>query len=241
MKKSEIARQFDLSSANTFAAAYVAFTSSSFLTFLTSVLANMNSIARAVFQIITIIFMIFAYVMTVKGFSLVNKACRLSETNEYFYLGRNLKIASIACVILSVLAEIAAFAFYIILYGYTEYNNSFADPTAANNIKIITAVVVIIAQLVSISVPYAFYLFKIHKITPKSDRINSVALLGVMLIAVQITIGILNAVYSVNGGSTVFLSRFTEILKILSDVVLLVFFFMRKSRLSVSDEVKIEN
>ena len=241
MKKVEIAKQFDFNATTVFLAASVALASSAALTYIVSALGSMNSTVKMIFQIMSVVFMIFAYVMTVKGFSVVNKACKLSEANENYYMGKNLMIFSIVSIVLSIILEIVAFVFYMMLYSYQQAESlTPADLEAANNVKIITAIVVIAAQLVSIAMPYIFYLWRIHNITPKTDSINNFALLTMFIMIVQLAIGILNSVYSIKGGDTSFLASFTEILKVVEYLVLVLFFALRRKCLVTVNEVTIE-
>lgn len=241
MKKVEIAKQFDYNATTIFIASSVALAAAAVLTYMVSAFENMNSISKIIFQILSVIFMIFAYIMTVRGFSFVNKACKLSEANENYYLGKNLMIFSILSIILSVILEIVALVFYMMLYSYQQTESlTPSDVEAANNVRIITAIVVIAAQLVSIAMPYIFYLWRIHKITPKSDSANSFALLTMFIMIVQIAIGILNSLYSIKGGDTSFLSSFTEILKVVEYLVLVIFFAVRRKGLKTVKAVMIE-
>lgn len=241
MKKIEIAKQYDYNATTIFIAAAVALASSSLLTYIVSSVENMNSVAKVVFQVFVIIFMIIAYIMTVKGFSVVNKACKLSEANENYYMGKNLMIFSIVSIVLSIVFEIIVFIFYMMIAGYQQTENlTDADLNAQKNIKILTGIVVIAALLVSIAMPYICYLWKIHKITPKTNSINNFALLTMFIMIVQIAISVLNSVYSLRGGDVSFLSKFAEISKIIEYIVLVLFFVLRRRTLVSVNEVKIE-
>ena len=241
MKKVEIAKQYDYNATSIFIAAAVALASSSLLTYIVSDVENMNSIVKVVFQVFTVIFMVIAYIMTVKGFSIVNKACKLSEANENYYMGKNLMIFSIVSIVLSIILEIVVFVFYMLISGYQQSENlTPSDISALKNIKILTGIVVIAALLVSIAMPYIFYLWKIHKITPKTNSINNFALLTMFVMIVQIAISILNSVYSLRGSDVSFLSNFAEISKIIEYVILVLFFILRRKTLAGVNEVKIE-
>lgn len=241
MKKKDLVIRLDSQATGIFAVSAVGLTSSAVLVYLTSAISSMNSVVSVIFQAVSVAFMIFAYVMTVKGFTVVNKACKLSETNEYYYFGRNMTVFSILSIVLSVIFEVAAFVLYMMLSMYSDAQAlTPEDMTAAGNLRTITAIVVIAAQLVSISMPYIFYMWHIHKLVDKSDRIGTFALFTMFVMLVQTGIVILNSVYSVRGGDTSFLSSFAEILKVIEYLNLAIFFAVRKKKLQPVNELRIE-
>lgn len=242
MKKDELVRQIDTKATSVFITASVGLTAASALVYFTNAASGMNGIVKVIFQAASIAFMVFAYVMTVKGFSAVNKSCKLNEKNEYYYFGKNMTIFSILSIILSIIAEIIVFMLYIMLSVYkNDAENLTPDDTAAaGNLRIITSIVVIAAQLVSIAMPYIFYMWHIHKISPKADRVGNFALFTMFVMIVQSAIVVLNSAYSIKGGDTSFLSSFAEILKVIEYLVLTVFFVFRKKSLAPVSELKIE-
>lgn len=238
MKKSEIARQYDEKATLLFIAAAAVLTLNALLNNLLSAFSTVPKGLYSVVQFLTLLFILFAYVVTIKGFSYVNKACKLSEENENFYMGKNLMVFSVLSFIFTVIFELIILVLYFILYKYkTAESLTQADLQAANNVKILTAIVLIAAQLTAIAVPYIFYLWRIHKNTPKIDSINNFALLTMLVLIVQLAIGILNALYTIKGAQTSFLSHFSDILLTVKYAVLLLFFIARrKSLLAATDE-----
>lgn len=232
MKKSEIARQYDEKATLLFIAAAAVLTLNSLLNNLLSAISAPKTLNYVV-QFFTVVFILFAYVVTIKGFGYVNKACKLSEENENFYMGKNLMIFSVLSLILTMIFEMIILVLYLILYKYTSAESlTQADLQAANNVKVLTAIMLIAAQLTAIAVPYIFYLWRIHKNTPKTDSINNFALLTMLVLIVQLAIGILNALYTIKGAQTSFLSHFSDILLTGKYAVLLLFFIARRKSLS---------
>ena len=241
MKKTDLHSQYTNQSATIFTSAAIGLTVSSALVFLTSSVSDLNTVAGVIFQVISIGFMIFAYVMSIKGFTVIDKTCRLDEKNEHYYFGRNLKVFSILSVVLSVVFEIIAFALFAMLSVYKEAGKLSADDAAAAaTLKVLASIVVIAAQLVSIAMPYIFYMWHIHKTAEKGNKLASFSLIAMLIMAVQSAIVILNAVYSMRGGDTAFLSSFAEILKVIEYLVLTVFFVFQKKSLVPAPELKIE-
>lgn len=241
MKKEELVKQIEFKAASIFVSASVGLAVASALAYITSAVSSINDIVQMIFQILSVAFMIFAYVMTVKGFSSVNKSCKLSEANENYYFGKNMMIFSILSIVLSIVLEIVAFMLYMMLSVYKNAESlTPQEVAAAGNLKIITAVVVIAVQLVSVSMPYIFYMWNIHKTTPKTNSIDSFALFTMFVMIVRTAIGILNAIYSIKGGDTSFLSSFAEILKVAQYLLLTVFFVVRRKSLVTVNELKIE-
>lgn len=241
MKKNDLVIGLDSKATGIFTSAAVGLTASAVLVYLTSAINNINSVVNAVFQAVSVVFMIFAYVMTVKGFRTVDKSCRLSEKNEHYYFGRNMTVFAILSVVLSVIFELVASVLYMMLSAYKNADVlTPADTAAAGNLRTIASIAVIAAQLVSISMPYIFYMWHIHKFAPKADKTATFALLAMFVMIVQTSIVVLNSVYSIRGGDTSFLSSFAEILKVVEYLVLAVFFVVRKKSLVSVNELEVE-
>lgn len=242
MKKDALMLQHNTKATSMFITASVGLTASSVLVFIANTASQMNGVVSAVFQVISTVFMIFAYVMTVRGFVSVDKAYRLDEKSEYYYFGKNMTIFSILSIVLSVIAEIVLFILYIMLSVYKNDADVLTpdDMAAAGNLRVITSIIVIVAQLVTIAMPYIFYMWHIHKNAAKSDKMGSFALFTMFVMIVQSAIVILNSAYSIKGGDTSFLSSFAEILKVVEYLVLTLFFVFRKKSLVPVSELKIE-
>lgn len=235
MKKSEIAMQFERTAASHFVLSAAALVANALFTNLLTLL-ELPQIFHYIVQFFAVVFFVFAYVMTIKGFCTVNKACKLSEENENFYVGKNLTVLSVLSFVLTVLFELAALFLYMLVYQYASADSlTQADLQAANNLRIITSLVLIAVQLVSISLPYIFYLWKIHKNTPKTDSINNFALLAMIVLLVQLAIGVLNSLYTIKGSSSSFLSGFSGVLMTVKYVILLLFFITRKKNLLTAE------
>ncbi len=237
MKKSEIAMQYEHRCTDMFIAASIALTTNAVLSLLINSVDNMPSAVTVISQLLAIAFTLFAYIITIKGFSVLDKACRLSEENENYYMGRNLKRLSIASFVLTLVMGFVAVMFNVMLSVYANNADSLteADKTAAMNLSIITAVVLILEQIVVISTVYIIYFWKIHKYTTKSNSINNFALLTMIVMLVQLVIGILSTVYTFRG-SNAFLNGFSSVLLIVKYILLLVFFILRRKSFTVKDE-----
>lgn len=231
MKKSEIAKGLDLKATTFFIATVIALTVNSLLNSLTRSF-EMTTVAENIAATVVVVLGIFSYVMIVRGFVAVDKACKLSEKNENFYMGRNLTVFSVMCIIFSVILSIAALVFSVFISQYNAAEGlTLSDIQARNNILVITALINIVMQFFSISTPFIFYLWKIYKVAPKTDSTNNFALLTMIVLVVHLVIGILNSVYSVRGGENNFLPDFSSILNTIKFVVLLVFFMTRRKKL----------
>lgn len=236
MKKSEIMRQYDFNATTIFLAVSIALTSNALLTYLLASL-SFPDVLGYICRFISVAFTAFAYIMTIKGFSKVDKSCRLSEENVNYYMGRNIKRLSVVSLILTCIVGIAVLIFLSILNQYASSGNLSANEIeAANNIKIITAFLLMIYQIVAVSTPYIVYLWNIHKITPKTDSINNFALLTMIILVVQLAIGMLNSYYTIKGGETSFLADFSAILLVIKYVVLTLFFITRRKSIAAAAE-----
>lgn len=236
MKKSEIAKGLDIKATSVFIAAAIALTVNSLLSSFTRAF-EMNTVAENIVAALVIIFGVFSYVMSVRGFVLVNKACKLSEKNENFYMGRNLTVFSVICIVFSVILSIAALVFSVFIAQYNAAEGLTAsDVQARNNILVITALINILMQFFAISTPFIFYLWKIHKIAPGTGLGKNFALLTMIIMTVHLVIGILNAIYTVRGGGNNFLPGFSSALNTVKFVVLLAFFMVRRKNLLAGSE-----
>lgn len=228
MKKSEIVKQLDIKATSIFMAASIALTVGGVLSHILNSIKD-ASVIGTVINIVSFLFIIVAYVFTIKGFVVLDKACRHSEQNENYYMGKNLKLMAILSLILSVILQIVSFVFYLFLQSYAKAPSlTPSDLKAAANVKIITAIVLIISQLVSISMVYIVYLWKLHTITSKKDSLNNFALLTMFILIIQLAIAILNSAYTIMGKQSTFLSDFSSVLMVIKYVVLTLFFVARK-------------
>lgn len=234
MKKSEIAKGLDLKATSVFIAAVTALVTNSVLNSLSRAF-ELEMVAENIVAAVVVILSIFSYVMIVKGFVTVDKACRLSEKNENFYMGRNLTVFSVLCIIFTTILNIAALVFSVFLSHYNAAEGLTAsDVQARNNVLIIIAIINIALQFFAISTPFIFYLRNIFKFAPKNNSLNNFALLTMIVMIVHIVIGILNSVYAVRGGENGFLPDFSSALNTVKFVILLVFFMLRRKNLITS-------
>lgn len=231
MKKSEIAKGLDLKATAVFIATVTALAVNSILNNFTRVL-EMPAIAEAITAVFVVIFSLFSCVMLIRGFVTVDKNCRLSEKNENFYMGRNLTVFSVVCIVFTILLFVAALIFSMFIAEYNAAEGLTAsDVQARNNILLLTAIVNIAMQFFAISTPFIFYLWKIYKIENENKTISNFALLTMIVMIVHLVIGVLNAVYSVRGGGNSFLPGFSSVLNTVKLVVLLVFFMVKRKAL----------
>lgn len=239
MKKSEIAKGHDIKATSVFIATVTALSVNSLLNNFTRAF-DMPAIVEKLVAFVVIVFSLFSYVMLVRGFVFVDKACRLSEKNENFYMGRNLTVFSVACIILYAVLSIVALVFSMFIAEYNAAEGLTAsDVQARSNILVITALVNISMQIFAISTPFIFYLWKIYRFATEDKMISNFALLSMIVMIVHLVIGILNAVYSVRGAGNSFLPGFSSALNTVKYLVLLAFFMLRrKSLLSVPEEIK---
>lgn len=231
MRKSEIARSLDSKATSIFfitAAALV----------LNSLISNIlradsiNSIIASIGAIIVTIIGPVAVILQMRGFAVVDKACRLSEKNENYYMGKNLLVVSVVCFVVAVILGIAAIVLSFMLAQYDVADVlSASDKQAMNNIVAITAVVNIAMQFFAVSTPFILYLWKIYNLTDKKTKVGTVALLALVLLVLHLAIGVLNSIYSIRSADNSFLPGFSGILNTVKYAVLLVFFVMRKNQL----------
>lgn len=231
MKKSEIAKGLDLKATGLLGLAAIAQTIISVLNNITRV-AQFDNVVDTIVLVFVSVISIFAYVFIVKGFSTVNKACKISEKNENYYMGRNLTVFSIICIVLSIVFAFLAFGFSAIIakYNTAEYLSQ-ADIQARNNVLVLTSVISILMQVFSVSTVFIFYLWKVYKLTPAEEKISKFALLAVVVFVVHLVISSLNSVYAIRNQVNDFLPAFSSILNTLKYVLLTLFFVKRKTYL----------
>ena len=232
MKKSEIAKGLDVKANSFFIAASVSLAVNSILSSLNRAF-TMGEAVETILAFVVVLFGIFSYFATIKGFVFVDKNCRISEKNEHFYMGRNLTVFSVLCILFTVVLSIVALVFSVFLAEYNKADGLTAsDVQARNNVLIIIAIVNILMQLFAISSPFIFYLWKLFKFSQQNKLVSNIALFTMIVMLVHLVIGILNSVYSVRGSENSFLPDFSSILNSVKYVMLLVFFFMRKNSLA---------
>lgn len=227
-------RQYDLKATNMFIFASAALLVNAVITGVQAVV-SLPSGLNIFLQIIALTATVFAYVIIIRAFGDVNRACKLSEENENYYLGKNLTVLSVLSLILTLIFTVAVVFLRMLLSKYAEASSlTPTDVKAANNISIILSLVLIAAQASAVSTPIIMYLWKIHKYTPKSDSVNNFALLTMIIMLVHLAIGILNPLYSIKGSDTGFLASFSRVLLIIQYIVLLLFFITRRKGIATS-------
>ena len=231
MRKSEIARSLDSKATSIFIITVAALVLNSLISNIIRV-DSVNSIVSSIGAILVTIAAPVAVILQMRGFAVVDKACRLSEKNENYYMGKNLLVTSIVCFAVTVILGIAAIVLSFMLAQYnTAEALSASDKQAMNNIVVLTAVVNIAMQFFAVSTPFIFYLWKIYNLTDKKTKVGTVGLLAIVMLVLHIAIGILNSIYTIRGADNSFLPDFSGILNTVKYAVLLVFFIMRKSQL----------
>ncbi|MBO5934877.1 MAG: hypothetical protein J6Q94_05250 [Clostridia bacterium] len=239
MRKSDIAKGLDLKATSIFIATVTALAVNSLLNNFTRVF-DMHLVVKVLIAVFVAVFSLFSCVMIVRGFATVDKACKLSEKNENFYMGRNLTIFSVICIVFTVVLFVAVLLFSKFIAEYNSAEGLTAsDVQARNNILVLTAVINIVMQFFAVSTPFIFYLWKIYKLTPESKKISNFALLAMIIFVVHLVISILNSVYSIRGVENSFLPGFTGILNTVKYLVLLAFFMIRRKHLlSIPEETE---
>ncbi len=231
MKKSEIAKGLDIKASSVFIVTAIALILNSIISNVSRI-DGISAVVENVCSCVAVVSVIFYYVMQIRGFTIVNKACKLCEKNENYYMGRNLTILSVICIVATVI--LTAFAM-VSAYAIAQYNVAEmltpSEIQSRNNIVAITAVINIAMQFFSVSTPFIFYLWKIYKLSTPNKLLNNLTLLTCLVLVVQLVIGILNSIYVVRGTGNNFLPDFTSILHTIKYVVLLVFFIYRKQYL----------
>ncbi len=231
MRKSEIAKGLDLKATQIFIATATALVANSLINNLTR-LPDMPAVAETIGAAFVVVTSIFAYVMQIRGFSTVNKACKLCEKNENYYMGKNLTVLSVVCIVMGIALSIAALVFSVFIAQYNAAEGlTPSDLQARNNVVVITAIINIAMQFFAISTPFIFYLWRIYKVTPASDKISKFALLSLVVLVLHLAIGVLNSVYSIKSSDNSFLPTFSSILNTLKYLVLMIFFMVRKQSL----------
>ncbi len=232
MKKSEIAKGLDIKATAFLGLAAITQTMISVVNNITRV-SELHKVADLICLIFVSLVSIFTYVFIIKGFSTVNKACKICEKNENYYMGRNLTVFSVICIVLSVILTFVALAFSAVISKYNVA--SFLSPSdiqARNNALAILVIVNIATQIFSVSTPFIVYLWKVYKLTPASEKISKFALLAVIILVVHLVISILNSMYSIRNAENNFLPDFSSILNTVKYIVLTAFLFVRRNYLS---------
>ena len=231
MRKSEIARSLDSKATSIFIITVAALVLNSLISNIIRV-DSVNSIVSSIGAILVTIAAPVAVILQMRGFAVVDKACRLSEKNENYYMGKNLLVVSVVCFVVAVILGIAAIVLSFMLAQYDVADVlSASDKQAMNNIVAITAVVNIAMQFFAVSTPFILYLWKIYNLTDKKTKVGTVALLALVLLVLHLAIGVLNSIYSIRSADNSFLPGFSGILNTVKYAVLLVFFVMRKNQL----------
>lgn len=239
MRKSDIAKGLDLKATSFFTATATALAVNSLLNTFTRAF-DMHLVVKVLIAVFVAVFSLFSCVMIVRGFATVDKACKLSEKNENFYMGRNLTIFSVICIVFTVVLFVAVLLFSMFIVEYNSAEGLTAsDVQARNNILVLTAIINIVMQFFAVSTPFIFYLWKIYKLTPESKTISNFALLSMIVLVVHLIISILNSVYSIRGGGNSFLPVFSSTLNTIKYLVLIAFFMVRRKHLlSLSAETE---
>ena len=227
MNNSPDAKIFNAKADSLFFTAAISLTASSVLSNLVNVFDTGTAAGKALNIICTVFFIaaaILSFVMTIKGFGLVNKSCKIDERNENYYLGRNMQILTVFSAVITVVLMIVTSVLYVAVSKYTGLETATpADYQSYRNLLVIVAVVSIIMIIFDITLPYMIYLWNMHK----SSGGNNFALLVVIIMVVQIIIASLNSIYSARGSDNSFLMSFTVILDVAERLALMLFFLKR--------------
>lgn len=232
MKKSEIARQFDYKATTFLLTAAIALTLNSILNnIVTNV--DVSVVMNVILTAFVMIFAVFADIMTIKGFIVVNKSCKLSEDNQNYYLGKKLTVMTVVFIVVGIILTLIALFMSILIAQYEQLDVLTAeDETARMNMMILTAIVNIALQFVAISTPFIIYIWKLRGTMPSKDKLSNFALLTVLVLIVQLAIGILNSMYIAKSTHSTFLTSFSEILLTVKYLVLTLFLFARRKSIA---------
>lgn len=232
MKKSEIARQFDYKATTFLLTAAIALTLNSILNnIVTNV--DVSVVMNVILTAFVMIFAVFADIMTIKGFIVVNKSCKLSEDNQNYYLGKKLTVMTVVFIVVGIILTLIALFMSILIAQYEQLDVLTAeDETARMNMMILTAIVNIALQFVAISTPFIIYIWKLRGTMPAKDKLANFALLTVLVLIVQLAIGILNSMYIAKSTHSTFLTSFSEILLTVKYLVLTLFLFARRKSIA---------
>lgn len=232
MKKSEIARQFDYKAATFLLTAAIALTLNSILNnIVTNV--DVSVVMNVILTAFVMLFAVFADIMTIKGFIVVNKSCKLSEDNQNYYLGKKLTVMTVVFIVVGIILTLIALFMSILIAQYEQLDVLTAeDETARMNMMILTAIVNIALQFVAISTPFIIYIWKLRGTMPAKDKLSNFALLTVLVLIVQLAIGILNSMYIAKSTHSTFLTSFSEILLTVKYLVLTLFLFARRKSIA---------
>lgn len=232
MKKSEIARQFDYKATTFLLTAAIALTLNSILNnIVTNV--DVSVVMNVILTAFVMIFAVFADIMTIKGFIVVNKSCKLSEDNQNYYLGKKLTVMTVVFIVVGIILTLIALFMSILIAQYEQLDVLTAeDETARMNMMILTAIVNIALQFVAISTPFIIYIWKLRSTMPAKDKLSNFALLTVLVLIVQLAIGVLNSMYIAKSTHSTFLTSFSEILLTVKYLVLTLFLFARRKSIA---------
>ncbi len=227
-KKSDIAKQYELRATSFLFVAAVLLFCNSLLNVL-SELTESGSIIKSVTTIFVILCSVAAYIMCFKGFSHVNKTCKLCEDNKNYYLGRNLMILLGVVIAMSVVLIFSILVVNVLVMQYDGKVLTSADAQAKSNLFVISALLNILSQIFAVSTPFIIYLWNKYKIAPKGDKTAIFALLTVVFMVVHVVISSLNSTYIATANSSAVLAFFNQILSV-AKYFLLVFYFNMKNK-----------
>ena len=178
------------------------------------------------------VFAFVAYIIMIAGFINLNKTCKLNDDNPNYYMGKKLTTLTIACFLLGIVLSFAAIILNTLIAQYNTVETlTQQDEQARMNLMILTAIINICLQLFAVSTPFIFYLWKLRSIIDDKKLVNF-ALLTLIVMVVQTTIGILNASYIVKNSQSEFLTSFAEILFTIKFLLLSIFLYLYRNNIA---------
>ena len=229
--KGDISRIYEARGVGHLAASCVALVLTSVINIMQNASGRGGSAGTA-FTVVILVFFSFAYIIAIRGFAVIDKAYKLRSGRSCYYLGRRLAVFTGVCFAVTLACEGFLMFSYASMSQYAAKGTLTAQEAGAVvNLHTLTAYVMLIMQLFSLSTCFIIYLFKIRSISP-SPASSNFALLAALLMILQLGIGIVSSVYTLRRSTSDYLVDFSSVLLVIKYIVGLVFFLYRRHMLS---------
>ncbi len=228
--KSDISRIYEARGSGYLAVSCIALVVTSALNLMQNSLPS-GGAGAWVITAVTLLFFVFAYIASIRGFLVLDKAYKLKDGHSCYYVGRNLAIATVICFIVTLICEGFLVFSYIAMAQYAKKPVFTTEEIATiSNLRAISAVLMLIMQVFSVGTCFIVYLFKIRQLSP-TPAASNFALLTALLMIIQLVIGVISAVYTMGSNTSDYLVHFSSILLVVKYLVGLAFFLSRRNSL----------
>ena len=229
--KSDISRIYEARGVGHLAAACVALVLTSVISVMQNSSGRSGSAGIALTAVIMAFFS-FAYIISIRGFLIIDKAYKLRDGRSCYYLGRRLAVLTGICFAVNLLCEGFMMFSYASMSQYAAKGALTAEEArAVVNLHTLTAYVMLIMQVFALSTCFIIYLFKIRGIS-ESPGASNFALLTALLMLLQLVIGLVSSVYTLRRSTSDYLVGFSSVLLVIKYIVGLMFFMYRRKKLA---------